>query len=63
MNGTNNNGTDTDRLVHEIADLNLRLEQMNDKLEKSESYKSHFLSLITNELINPFTSILGLLLA
>lgn len=59
MNGTNNNGTDTDRLVHEIADLNLRLEQMNDKLEKSESYKSHFLSLITNELINPFTSILG----
>ncbi|RLD90671.1 MAG: sensor histidine kinase [Bacteroidetes bacterium] len=60
MGNINNNEIDVERLKEEIADLQLRLEQMNDKLGKSEGYKSHFLSLVTNEIINPFTSILGL---
>jgi len=60
MDKFNNNGADFERLKNEVTVLQQRLEQMNDKLEKSESYKSHFLSLVTNEIINPFTSILGL---
>ncbi len=60
MDENNNHRNHTERLQQQVAELNQRLEQMNDKLEKSERYKSHFLSLITNEIINPFTSILGL---
>ncbi len=60
MDNFHDNGTEVKRLKEEMAELQLRLEQMNEKLEKSESYKSHFLSLVTNEIINPFTSILGL---
>jgi len=48
------------RLQEENQKLNARLEALNEKLEKSEGYKSYFISLITNEIINPFTSILGL---
>jgi signal transduction histidine kinase len=60
MDKFSSNGTDAERLKNEVDELQQRLEQMNNKLEKSESYKSYFLSLITNEIINPFTSILGL---
>ncbi len=56
----NNKAVDVERLKAEVAELNRRLELMNEKFEKSENYKSHFLSLVTNEIINPFTSILGL---
>ncbi len=48
------------RLQEENQKLHERLEELNEKLEKSEGYKSYFISLITNEIINPFTSILGL---
>ncbi len=51
---------DISRLQEENQKLNARLEALNEKLEKSEGYKSYFISLITNEIINPFTSILGL---
>jgi signal transduction histidine kinase len=44
----------------ELKSLNEELKQVNKKLEESESLKSHFISNITNEIINPFTSILGL---
>lgn len=47
-------------LKEEIKKLNLIIEQLNDKLENSEKFKTHFISNITNELINPFTSIIGL---
>lgn len=56
----NSSSSEIDRLQDEVRNLNLRLEELNDKLQKSENYKSHFLSLVTNEIINPFTSILGL---
>jgi len=38
----------------------LDLEKVNDKLIASEILKSHFLSNIMNEIVNPLTSILGL---
>lgn len=36
------------------------LKSVNAKLAESESLKSHFISNITNEIVNPFASILGL---
>ncbi len=36
------------------------LKLVNEKLTESEALKSHFISNITNEIVNPFASILGL---
>jgi signal transduction histidine kinase len=36
------------------------LKLVNSKLAESESLKSHFISNVTNEIVNPFASILGL---
>ncbi|MFW5886170.1 MAG: sensor histidine kinase, partial [Bacteroidota bacterium] len=44
----------------ELKKVNKELKEVNKKLEASESLKSHFISNITNEIINPFTSIIGL---
>ncbi|MFA5648399.1 MAG: HAMP domain-containing sensor histidine kinase [Bacteroidales bacterium] len=46
--------------VKGLKSLNDELKTVNVKLEESEALKSHFISNITNEIINPFTSILGL---
>lgn len=46
--------------IEELKAVNEELLKVNKKLEESESLKSHFISNITNEIINPFTSILGL---
>lgn len=46
--------------LQELQELNKELQIVNKKLEESESLKSHFISNITNEIINPFTSIIGL---
>ncbi|HZJ74402.1 MAG TPA: HAMP domain-containing sensor histidine kinase [Perlabentimonas sp.] len=46
--------------VKDLKLLNDELKTVNSKLEESEALKSHFISNITNEIINPFTSILGL---
>lgn len=46
--------------VKSLKSLNDELKTVNSKLEESEALKSHFISNITNEIINPFTSILGL---
>lgn len=43
-----------------IEQLNEELKEMNSKLEASETMKSHFISNIANEIINPFSSVLGL---
>ncbi len=48
------------KAVQNLKSLNEELILVNKKLEESESLKSHFVSNITNEIINPFTSILGL---
>ena len=44
----------------EVQELNEELSEMNRKLKDSETLKSHFISNITNEIINPFASILAL---
>jgi signal transduction histidine kinase len=44
----------------DIVKLEHALVEVNRKLEESEALKSHFISNICNELVNPFTSILAL---
>ena len=46
--------------LNEVQELNDELRKVNRKLEDSEALKSHFISNITNEIINPFASILAL---
>jgi signal transduction histidine kinase len=46
--------------LEELKLLNEKLKNVNKKLEESEALKSHFISNITNEIVNPFASILGL---
>jgi signal transduction histidine kinase len=48
------------RALEELKSLNEKLKSVNKKLEESEALKSHFISNITNEIVNPFASILGL---
>ena len=48
------------QLKSEQQHLFEQLNNINTKLKDSEAFKSHFLSNISNEIINPFTSILGL---
>ncbi len=42
----------------EVQNLAYELKEVNKKLTESEALKSHFISNITNEIINPFTSII-----
>ncbi len=49
-----------DKTLKELKTLNEELKVVNKKLEDSEALKSHFISNITNEIVNPFASILGL---
>lgn len=46
--------------IAELQKLTKQLKEVNARLEESESLKSHFISNITNEIINPFAAILGL---
>ncbi len=46
--------------IKEMTELTEELKTVNKKLGESESLKTHFISHITNEIINPFTSILAL---
>ncbi len=46
--------------VDNLNMMNKQLLDLNQKLAESEAMKSHFISNITNEMINPFASILGL---
>lgn len=48
------------RLKEENDYLMQQLEKTNEKLKESDGFKSHFISNITNEIINPFASILGI---
>lgn len=47
------------KALSELQNLNEDLITANRKLEESESLKSHFLANITNEIRNPFASVLG----
>jgi signal transduction histidine kinase len=51
---------DNKKVIAELEELTEQLKAVNKKLEESESLKSHFISNIRNEIINPFTSILNL---
>lgn len=44
----------------EFSELSKDFQSLTKKLKDSEALKSHFISNITNEIVNPFTSILGL---
>jgi len=44
----------------ELQNLSKDYQEVSRKLSESESLKSHFISNISNEIVNPFTSILGL---
>jgi signal transduction histidine kinase len=46
--------------LEQLHILNDKLKNVNKKLEESEALKSHFISNISNEIVNPFSSILGL---
>lgn len=50
----------TKQTLDEVHELNEELKKANTKLQESEALKSHFISNITNEIINPFASILAL---
>ncbi len=43
--------------LHKLQKLTKELKEVNSKLAESEALKSHFISNITNEIVNPFTSI------
>ncbi len=46
--------------LQELENLTSQLQTVNKKLAESEALKTHFISNITNEIVNPFASILGL---
>ena len=46
--------------LEELQRMTHQLKEVNKKLEESEALKTHFISNITNEIINPFAAILGL---
>lgn len=41
-------------------ELEKQLAEVNKKLDEAEAFKSHFIARISNEIINPFTSIIGI---
>jgi signal transduction histidine kinase len=47
-------------MLNEQEELSKELVLTNKKLMESEALKTHFISSITNEIINPFASVLGL---
>jgi len=49
-----------EKAMKELHELTLQLTELNRQLERSESVKGHFLSNIRNEIINPFSAIIGL---
>ncbi|PLX13325.1 MAG: histidine kinase [Marinilabiliales bacterium] len=48
------------KLKKDFKDQALTLKNLNKKLKEAEAIKSHFISHVTNEIVNPFASILGL---
>ena len=52
--------TENKKSIDELKELTDQLKDLNRKLEESEKLKSHFLSNIRNEIINPLAAILGL---
>ncbi|PKP22595.1 MAG: histidine kinase [Bacteroidetes bacterium HGW-Bacteroidetes-21] len=55
-----NRFSENDKALKELNALTSQLTTLNKHLEESEAMKSHFLSNIRNEIINPFAAIIGL---
>lgn len=59
-----NKEKDTQQQIKQLQKENKRLlkqiGELNKKFVESEAFKSHFLSNVTNEIINPFASVMGL---
>ncbi len=59
-----NQEKDMKQQVEQLQETNKQLlkqiDNLNKKLVESETFKSHFLSNVTNEIINPFASVMGL---
>ena len=51
---------ESNKAKSELQELSKDYQEVSRKLSESESLKSHFTSNISNEIVNPFTSILGL---
>jgi hypothetical protein len=49
---------ENDELLNTLKVVNNKLMDVNKRLHESEALKSHFLSNIRNEIVNPLTSIL-----
>jgi signal transduction histidine kinase len=49
-----------EKLKKEKDALEKEVERLSKKLLESETFKSHFISNVTNEIINPFSSVMGL---
>lgn len=50
---------ENEALVRKVDELSAKLLEVNNKLKDSEALKGHFISNITNEIINPFSSVLA----
>lgn len=50
----------SNQLKKENTDLYQQIKKLSQKLLESEKFKSHFISNVTNEIINPFSSVMGL---
>ena len=57
LQGKENLDTKHSETIKELED---QLFELNEKLKDSEALKSHFISNVTNEIVNPFTAIMGL---
>ncbi len=59
-----NKEKDMQQQIEQLQETNKQLlkqiDDLNKKLVESETFKSHFLSNVTNEIVNPFASVMGL---
>lgn len=60
MSKSNNIQEEVNQLRKENRQLVEQIELLNKKLVEAEEFKSHFLSNVTNEIVNPFSSVIGL---
>lgn len=51
---------DLRRALHDATVMNLKLVEINEKLERSEAIKSHFIANMRNEINNPLSVIMGM---
>jgi len=60
MDNEKNKQQQIEQLQETNKQLLKQIDGINKKLVESEAFKSHFLSNVTNEIVNPFASVMGL---